>query len=101
MLRHRPRPSIVIGLAALVLVLSLAPIVFALVDEDASTGDEDDGPIRIVATTGMVGDLVANIGGEHVEVTRLLLPGVDPHRYEPTAGDVATIENADVIFSNG
>ena len=101
MLRHRPRPSILIGLAALILVLSLAPIVFALVDNDSSTGDEDDRPIRIVATTGMIGDLVTNIGGKHVEVVTMLPPGVDPHRYEPTAGDIESLQDADVIFSNG
>lgn len=95
------RPRIVIGLAALVLILGLTPIAFAQFNDDSSGDDERDGPIRIAATTGMVGDLVANIGGEHVEVTSLMGPGVDPHLYKPTAGDVETLENADIIFYNG
>jgi manganese/zinc/iron transport system substrate-binding protein len=58
-------------------------------------------PIRAVATTGIVADLVKNVGGERVEVVALMGPGVDPHLYKPTAGDVRRLEAADIIFYNG
>ena len=59
------------------------------------------GRINIVATTGMIADAVRNIGGDSVEVTALMGPGVDPHLYKATQGDLKKLNEADVIFYNG
>ena len=64
---------------------------------DALTG----GKIRIVTTIGMVTDIVKNVGGEGVEVTGLMGPGVDPHLYKASAGDVQRLASAQLIFYNG
>lgn len=61
----------------------------------------DDARLNIAATTGMVGDLVQNIGGSRVRVTTLMGPGVDPHLYKPTPSDAAALRSADMIFYNG
>jgi manganese/zinc/iron transport system substrate-binding protein len=58
-------------------------------------------PIRAVATVGMVADLVTHIGGERVTVTTLMGPGVDPHLYKPSLGDVRALDQADAIFFGG
>jgi manganese/zinc/iron transport system substrate-binding protein len=58
-------------------------------------------PIRITTTTGMIADLAENIGGDRVEVESLMGPGVDPHLYKPSAGDIRRLEEADLIFYNG
>lgn len=58
-------------------------------------------PIKIVATTGQVAELVARVGGEHVQVETLMGPGVDPHLYRPIASDVKKLNEADAIFYNG
>lgn len=58
-------------------------------------------PIPIVCTTGMVGDLVAQVGGEQVQVTSLMGEGVDPHLYKPSPGDVSRLSSAGLIFYNG
>jgi manganese/zinc/iron transport system substrate-binding protein len=68
--------------------------------------DQDRGAIaersvNAVTTTGMIGDLVANIGGERVTVTSLMGPGVDPHLYKASEGDVGRLTGADIIFYNG
>ncbi len=57
--------------------------------------------IQAVATTGMVADLVRNVGGDRVVVVALMGPGVDPHLYKPSAGDIRSLESADIIFYNG
>jgi manganese/zinc/iron transport system substrate-binding protein len=49
----------------------------------------------------MIADLLRQIGGEHVDVTGLMGPGVDPHLYQASAGDVTRMSEADVIFYNG
>jgi manganese/zinc/iron transport system substrate-binding protein len=57
--------------------------------------------IRCVATTGMVADLVQQVGGERVEVAALMGPGVDPHLYKASEGDVSKLSDADMVFYNG
>ncbi|MBX2846141.1 MAG: zinc ABC transporter substrate-binding protein [Saprospiraceae bacterium] len=60
-----------------------------------------EGLIKIVATTGMVADAAQAIGGEYVVVESLMGPGVDPHLYKATHGDLKLLRNADVILYNG
>ena len=57
--------------------------------------------LTIVTTTGMIADLVKNIGGDSVKVQALMGPGVDPHLYKATQGDLGRLQKADVIFYNG
>jgi manganese/zinc/iron transport system substrate-binding protein len=58
-------------------------------------------PLRAVATTTMVADLVASVGGDRVEVTGMMGPGVDPHLYKATPSDLTDLQRADVVFYNG
>lgn len=58
-------------------------------------------PIRVVATTSMVTDLVRQVAGDRATVEGLMGPGVDPHLYKPTASDIIKLQRADVIFYNG
>lgn len=62
---------------------------------------EGEGKLRIVATTTMLYDLTSIIGGERVEVTALMGPGIDPHLYQASAGDVTKLQEADVVVYNG
>ena len=57
--------------------------------------------LRVTTTTGMVADIVRNVGGDRVEVTALMGAGVDPHLYKPSAGDIERLNRADVIFYSG
>lgn len=58
-------------------------------------------PVRVVATTGIVADLVRQIGGPRVEVAALMGPGVDPHLYHASEGDVERLAAADLVVYNG
>lgn len=60
-----------------------------------------DGKLRIVTTTGQIGDLAINIGGDLVHVESLMGPGVDPHLYVASESDVERLAEADVILYNG
>lgn len=63
--------------------------------------DPSTSKLNVVATTGMLADLTTNICGEHCEVTALMGPGVDPHLYKPTAGDLEKIQSADLVVFGG
>ncbi|MBK8900998.1 MAG: zinc ABC transporter substrate-binding protein [Anaerolineaceae bacterium] len=57
--------------------------------------------LRVVATTSIIGDVVAQVGGEAINLTVLIGPGQDPHSYEPAARDLTAVADAHVIFVNG
>jgi len=58
-------------------------------------------PLRVVATTSIIGDVVTQVGGEAIDLTMLMAPGQDPHSYQPAAADLAAAADADLIFVNG
>jgi manganese/zinc/iron transport system substrate-binding protein len=61
----------------------------------------DDGRLKVVAITGHIGDAVQEIAGDTVQLTTLLGPGIDPHTYVATEGDIFTFQSADLILANG
>lgn len=57
--------------------------------------------LGVVATTGMIADAARQVGGELVEVTALMGPGVDPHSYRQTRTDIVAAARADLVLWNG
>ncbi|WP_111620083.1 metal ABC transporter solute-binding protein, Zn/Mn family [Paenibacillus pabuli] len=82
-------------LAAVVLV-----IVLTACSGSAETGGSE-GKVQVTATTGMIADVAREVGGAYVDVTGLMGPGVDPHLYKASQGDIRKLEQAKVIFYNG
>jgi manganese/zinc/iron transport system substrate-binding protein len=68
---------------------------------ESTTAQGNPNVIRVVCTTGMVADLVRNIGQDRVQITQLMKAGVDPHLYKATPSDVEKLTNADIIFYSG
>lgn len=60
-----------------------------------------DGKRRVVATTGQVGDLARIVGGEFTDVEALMGPGVDPHLFKASEGDVIDLIESDIIMYSG
>lgn len=60
-----------------------------------------DRKVNVTTTVGMIADIARNVGGDRVAVTALMGPGVDPHLYKPSTGDVTKLERADIIFYGG
>jgi len=65
------------------------------------TEDATDGKLKIVTTIGMITDIAERIGGERVSVSGLMGPGVEPHLYKASEGDITRMSDADIIFYNG
>lgn len=61
----------------------------------------DGETIRVVTTIGMITNAVERVGGSRVEVDGLMGPGIDPHLYKASEGDLRRLERADVIFYGG
>jgi zinc/manganese transport system substrate-binding protein len=63
--------------------------------------DPDDGALRIAATTTVLGDVVGNVAPAGAEVSVLMEPGADPHTFEPSARQLAELQEADLVVVNG
>ncbi len=60
-----------------------------------------DGRLQILATTSILADVVSQLAGDDAAVTALMGPGVDPHLYKPTQGDLQRLTSADVVCYHG
>ena len=85
---------------------SLLAVVY-LVVATAACGDDSGGSagegtaLEVVTTTTVLTDFAHVIGGDRVAVYGVLRPNVDPHDYEPSARDLNSLRDADVIVMNG
>lgn len=57
--------------------------------------------LKVVTSISPLADLIRNVGGDRVEVTALVPPGAEPHDFDPTPADAATVSRAGVFFANG
>lgn len=55
----------------------------------------------VTCTTGMINDVAHNIGGDEYSIAGLMGPGIDPHLYKPSAGDIVRLGDADLVLFNG
>ncbi len=87
----------------LILRSGLVLLIFALVacGSTASNQQNNDRKLNVVTTIGQITDIVQQVGGDHITVTGLMGPGVDPHLYQASEGDVERLVEADLIFYNG
>ena len=100
------KKPILVGTIVIVAILIGISAIFVQNNDDAKINyiespDSYSEKIAITTTTNVITDLVENIGGDHVSVTGLMGPGIDPHLYRPSASDVKSLQNADIIFYNG
>lgn len=60
-----------------------------------------DGPMPVVATFSILGDMLAQIGGDHIALTTLVGADGDPHVYQPTPQAARKVSEAEVLILNG
>lgn len=92
-LRHRSWLPRLLALAFLFLTIVPAPV--------AAQTPAPGEPLQVVASFSILGDLVEDVGGDAVQVTTLIGPGIDAHTFDPAPADLVTLEGADLIFENG
>ena len=63
--------------------------------------EQENKNFTIVATTSMIADAASIIAGDSTIVWGLMGPGVDPHLYKPTQGDIRKLSTADMVLYNG
>ncbi|HEV2108104.1 MAG TPA: zinc ABC transporter substrate-binding protein [Thermomicrobiales bacterium] len=86
--------------AAMLGALILA-LVGGRISASAAQSPSPDEPLQVIASFSILGDLVANVGGDAVSLTTLVRVGADAHTFEPTPADVENLAEADLIVMNG
>ncbi|MFJ7972975.1 metal ABC transporter solute-binding protein, Zn/Mn family [Psychrobacillus sp. NPDC096389] len=84
-----------------ILFLFITAVLLVGCSNNASGDAKKDEKPLVITTTGQIADAVKEIAGDHVEIKSLMGPGVDPHLYKATQGDLQILEKADIIFYNG
>lgn len=81
-----------IGFFCTLVIISLASCPQGVEQKQAKSS------LQIVATLFPLYDFAKNIGGDKVEVTLLLPPGVEPHGFEPRPQELKRIYEADIFL---
>ncbi|MDU4698615.1 MAG: zinc ABC transporter substrate-binding protein, partial [Paenibacillus sp.] len=92
------RAKITLGVLALIVLAACSKVEG---QADQVRDSALDSPVQVVATIGMITDVVQEVGGERVEVSGLMGPGVDPHLYKASQGDIEKLDNAEIVFYGG
>jgi zinc/manganese transport system substrate-binding protein len=58
-------------------------------------------PLRVVTLNTVLTEIASAVGGDAVNVTGLIKPGMDPHAFEPSPSDVRTASEADIVLASG
>ena len=68
----------------------------------STTSAAASGPVNVVASSNVWGDITKQIGGDQVNVTSILSdPNADPHQYETDAQTAAALSKAQLVIENG
>lgn len=89
------------NILSVIITIVLTVLVLAGCKTKEAEGDASSGKYKVITTTTMLADLSKIIGGDVVEVRGLMGPGVDPHLYKASAGDVTIMQEADMVVFNG
>lgn len=90
-----PRGSVLIAL----MVTVLAPSPFAVRGQEAATPTADR--LVVAASTPIFADIVANVGGDRIEVWSVVPAGADPHTWEASPREMARLTESDAFVFMG
>ncbi|MCT4660335.1 MAG: zinc ABC transporter substrate-binding protein [Tissierellales bacterium] len=84
-----------------ILLISIFFLITLSACQGATSKESTNEKPNVITTTTMLADLASVIGGDDVNVEGLMGPGIDPHLYKASAGDVTKMQEANLIFYNG
>jgi len=57
--------------------------------------------VEVASLSTVLADLARQVGGDRVEIVEIVKPGVDPHAFEPSPGDIKKVSQAQVVLASG
>ena len=93
------------ALVAIAVVVPLAMVATlytgAALQEHREAGGTGQNRARVVTSFYPLYDFASHVAGDRAEVSSLVPPGIEPHDWEPTLGDVNRARSADMLVING
>jgi zinc/manganese transport system substrate-binding protein len=59
------------------------------------------GPVRVVASFSILGDMAASIGGDRISLRTIAGPNADAHSFQPRPSDAEALRGATLVVRNG
>ena len=87
-------PRVLFGICPVLLAVSACSSSSALPDVKSELP-------TVVVTYSVLGNIVEQLVGDAATVTTLIPDGQDPHEFEPSAKDIESLNNANIVVSNG
>lgn len=89
------------ALAAIAVVIPLAMVATVYTGGQPAGTVTTERKVQAVASFYPLFDFASNVAGDRATVTSLVPPGIEPHDWEPTLGDVTRVRSADLLIING
>lgn len=89
------------ALAAIAVVVPLAMVATLYTGAAPQEASNAGNHTRVVTSFYPLYDFAYHIAGDRAEVSSMVPPGVEPHDWEPTLGDVNRARSADMLVING
>lgn len=89
------------ALAAIGIVIPLAMLATVYTGSVRAGVDTAEGKVQVVASFYPLYDFTSHVARDRAVVTSLVPPGIEPHDWEPTLGDVTRVRAADMLVING
>jgi zinc transport system substrate-binding protein len=91
----------VLGMAVVGVILSVATFLATRRDETSLQSSLQKDKLRIATTFYPIGEFARRVVGDAAEVSVIVSTGIEPHEYEPTPRDIASMYAADIVLVNG
>lgn len=89
------------ALVAIAVVIPLAMVATIYTGGQPAGTIATERKVQAVASFYPLYDFASNVAGDRATVTSLVPPGIEPHDWEPTLGDVTRVRSADMLIING
>lgn len=89
------------ALAAIAVVIPLAMVATVYTGGQPTGTIATERKVQAVASFYPLYDFALHVAGDRATVTSLVPPGIEPHDWEPTLGDVTRVRSADLLIING
>src|SRR5574342_259003 len=89
------------AILAISVIIPLSALVLWSSEQNNVIGFTEKHRPKVLASFYPLYEFTKIIGGERIDVSTILPPGIEPHDWEPTIQDLQKMQNADMIVING
>jgi ABC-type Zn uptake system ZnuABC Zn-binding protein ZnuA len=90
-----------VTLNRLLLPVAILPVLLSGCTSGSAASTASSGKLQVASTVAPITSIVANIGGDKIELHGIVPEGTNSHTYEPPPQVAEILSTADVVFING